>query len=136
MTNVVTLPALGDPKAPQSNVGPDASRRYTICWKRLIGAYVAEIVIASTAFVGSVLLAKKYAHAQSSEDFYLMLLAPARLRRHRTLPRSTRAIDPGASFESNKACRATGGDLRGRHNHEIDFAARRNDVPAPSDDGS
>jgi hypothetical protein len=77
MTNVVSLPAHADAKASRKNVGPEVPRpRYTICWKRLIGAYAAEIVIASTAFAGSVLLARKYAQTQSPEDFYLMLLAP------------------------------------------------------------
>ncbi len=75
MTSVVSLSANPDRKKLSKSSEPEPHRPpYTICRKRLIGAYAAELVIALTAFAGSVLLAKKYAHGQ--EDLYLMLLAP------------------------------------------------------------
>ena len=75
MSNVVPLVQNGSQRDQasedhlQSPIQP-----YTICKKRLYGAYAAELMIAATAFAGSALLAHKY--SSTSEDFYLMLLAP------------------------------------------------------------
>ena len=75
MTNVVSLPSPSPQKceAPNQQIGLSGPR-YTICKKRLLGAYAAEFLIAGTAFAGSVLMAEKY--APTGTDFYLMILAP------------------------------------------------------------